>query len=309
VSSLSVIICTHNPRGDYLRRVLEALRMQTLPPSRWQLLLVDNASTRPIDGIDGISWHPDVRILKEDNLGLTHARFRASREADADLLAFIDDDNVPAPDYLEKALELFHGHPMIGCVSGDILGEYETPPPAWFKGEYESWIAVRRIEKDRFSSFWHPRSEPCGAGMVVRRPVLLSMIRRREGIASEMILGRSGTSLLSGEDTEISHHAMEMGYLVGQVAALKMKHLIPSRRVSTEYLFQLYRNICASGLIVSANRSRLIPPLPGFRKFALEIVKAMLKPYPESRMARERIRAHFLARRLFRNFLAQGSRV
>lgn len=286
---------------DYLRRVLEALRMQTLPLSQWQLLLVDNASTSPIEGIDGMSWHPDVRILHEDNLGLTHARFRASREADADLLAFIDDDNVPAPDYLEKALELFDRHLMIGCVSGDIRGEYETPPPEWFKGEYESWIAVRRIEKDTFSNFWHPRSEPCGAGMVVRRSVLLAMISSRKG--SKLILDRSGSSLLSGGDVEISHKAMDMGYLVGQVSALKMNHLIPSRRVSTEYLFQLYRNICASGLIVSGNRSCLPPAFPGLGKLAKEIGNMLFKPRPENRMAWERIRSHFLARRLYHDFL------
>jgi glycosyltransferase involved in cell wall biosynthesis len=41
---LSVIICTHNPRKDYLERVLKALQEQTLPSESWELLLIDNAS-------------------------------------------------------------------------------------------------------------------------------------------------------------------------------------------------------------------------------------------------------------------------
>ncbi|MGA2852681.1 MAG: glycosyltransferase, partial [Verrucomicrobiota bacterium] len=45
---ISIIICTHNPREDYLRRVLEALRAQTLPARDWELLLVDNASEKPL---------------------------------------------------------------------------------------------------------------------------------------------------------------------------------------------------------------------------------------------------------------------
>src|SRR5258708_24159047 len=44
----SVIICAHNPRPQYLRRVLEALRSQTLPKQEWELLLIDNLSSIPL---------------------------------------------------------------------------------------------------------------------------------------------------------------------------------------------------------------------------------------------------------------------
>jgi hypothetical protein len=42
----SVVICTHNSRLIYLRRVLEALRSQTLPLEQWELLLIDNATVK-----------------------------------------------------------------------------------------------------------------------------------------------------------------------------------------------------------------------------------------------------------------------
>ena len=45
---LSVLICTHNPRRDYLDQVLAALRAQTLPVAEWELIVVDNASARPV---------------------------------------------------------------------------------------------------------------------------------------------------------------------------------------------------------------------------------------------------------------------
>ena len=41
---LSVIIPTHNPRRDYLERVLEALAGQTLAAEKWELVIVDNKS-------------------------------------------------------------------------------------------------------------------------------------------------------------------------------------------------------------------------------------------------------------------------
>jgi len=48
---LSVIICTHNPREDYLRRTLEAFEKQTLPRDQWELQLVDNASNEALAGV------------------------------------------------------------------------------------------------------------------------------------------------------------------------------------------------------------------------------------------------------------------
>ena len=45
---ISVVIPTHNPRMDYLRRVLEALRGQTLPREQWEIIVVDNGSRVPL---------------------------------------------------------------------------------------------------------------------------------------------------------------------------------------------------------------------------------------------------------------------
>ncbi len=42
--TLSVVISTHNPRMDYLARVLDALRQQTLAKDVWELVIIDNGS-------------------------------------------------------------------------------------------------------------------------------------------------------------------------------------------------------------------------------------------------------------------------
>ena len=70
---LSVIIFTHNPRLHYLRRVLDALRSQTLPLEQWELLLVDNASSEPLACRVDLTWHPLASHLHESALG-AHSR-------------------------------------------------------------------------------------------------------------------------------------------------------------------------------------------------------------------------------------------
>src|SRR2546421_8696932 len=100
----SVVICTHNPRSDYFVRVLDGLRNQTLPLHKWELLIIDNASRLPLASSWDISWHPAARHILESELGLSSARSRGIQEASADLIIFVDDDNVLDETYLAEAI-------------------------------------------------------------------------------------------------------------------------------------------------------------------------------------------------------------
>jgi glycosyltransferase involved in cell wall biosynthesis len=248
--SVSVIVCTYNPRPDYLQRTLDGLRAQTLPKDQWQLLVIDNHSDEPLAGRLDLSWHSNGRIVREDNPGLTPARLCGIRESDGGLLIFVDDDNVLAPDYLASAVDLFEKRPDLGMASGCLLPEYEAAPPAWFQGEYESWLAVRRLKKSVWSSFSDSQSEPAGAGLCLRRSIAQAYLDDAQGNHFQLLLGRRGKSLLSGEDVALSKIAIAHGYSIGQFVDLKLTHLIPARRVEPDYLFSLYRHIVTSGMIL-----------------------------------------------------------
>ncbi len=110
---ISVILCTHNPRADYLDRVLVGLRRQTLSFQHWELVLIDNASKEKVADRFDIGWHPNGRNIREDELSLTPARLRGIAESVAELLVFVDDDNVldldEFPIYPQAVAKLF-GH-------------------------------------------------------------------------------------------------------------------------------------------------------------------------------------------------------
>jgi glycosyltransferase involved in cell wall biosynthesis len=103
--SASVIICSHNPRSEYLARVLAGLRSQDTPMSQWELILIDNASSNSLQSYD-LSWHPLGRHVFEHNLGRSCAVQRGIVESKSDVLVFVDDDNVLAPDFLRQALKI-----------------------------------------------------------------------------------------------------------------------------------------------------------------------------------------------------------
>lgn len=56
--------------------------------TKWEFLLVDNASDVSLSSLWDISWHPNARHMREEELGVAIARRRGMREPSADLLIF-----------------------------------------------------------------------------------------------------------------------------------------------------------------------------------------------------------------------------
>jgi glycosyltransferase involved in cell wall biosynthesis len=236
----SVIICTYNPREDYFARVLEALRVQTLPLDKWELLIVDNASQVPLASRYDISWHPAGRHISEPELGLAAARRCGIEAAASDLIVFVDDDNVLNKKYLAEAVTIKKEYPFLGVWgSGSVRGEFEVDPAE----EIRSWLPVRVEKGSRWSNlagttlFGFSRDDalPFGCGMCVRKDVALAYRKfcERGGI---QITGRKGGALSGGEDTEICFVCCTEGLGVGVFPLLELTHLIPQRRVSEDYI-------------------------------------------------------------------------
>src|SRR5580658_5937900 len=118
---LSVIICTYNPGADRLRSTLESLAAQTLSKEQWELLIVDNASQPPVAEHCDITWHPRGRHVREDRLGIIFARLCGINNTTGQLLVFVDDDNVLAPDYLENTIAIAERHPYLGVFGAGIV--------------------------------------------------------------------------------------------------------------------------------------------------------------------------------------------
>ena len=140
---ISVIICSLNPRSDYFGRVLESLRAQTLDTDQWELLLVDNASDRPLADSWDLSWHPHHLKVREEEQGLTPARLRGIKESEGQLIVFVDDD-VLASNYLERALEVERAYPFVGVFGAGVLTpEFEVEPRPHVGPSVHYWACER----------------------------------------------------------------------------------------------------------------------------------------------------------------------
>jgi glycosyltransferase involved in cell wall biosynthesis len=253
-AEVSVITCSHNPRADYLAQVLDALKHQTLDKHRWEYLLVDNASDEPIASRVDLSWHPNSRHVREEKLGLTHARLRGISESGGEILVFVDDDNVLDADYLEQVIAVSQKHPTVGAWGGQRRPVFEQQPPAWTKRHW-GHLALYEFEHDSWSNLSHlPNTMPNGAGLCVREPVATYYADLHRSGRRAFIMDRNGDSLVSGGDVDLASCACDIGLGVGLFASLKLKHLIPSARLTEDYLLRLTEGIGYSGVILNSFR-------------------------------------------------------
>jgi GT2 family glycosyltransferase len=120
---LSVIISTRN-RVESLRRCVDALA-SVKTNHEWELIIVDNGST---DGTHQYltSLPRQIGKARFTNIyypkpGQAAALNAAIREANANILAFTDDDCYVAEDYIDAMISVFENRPDLGFIGGRIL--------------------------------------------------------------------------------------------------------------------------------------------------------------------------------------------
>ncbi|TLX13857.1 glycosyltransferase [Rhizobium sp. MHM7A] len=119
---VSILICTKD-RPEELRRCLASIPEQSLRPV--EIIVVDNASAG--DATRRVVEEAGATYVREDRVGLDHARNAAIRAAKTEFVAFTDDDVVLHREWLQNLMKAFD-RPDIGCVTGLILpGELATP--------------------------------------------------------------------------------------------------------------------------------------------------------------------------------------
>jgi glycosyltransferase involved in cell wall biosynthesis len=235
---ISVVICTHNPRPDFLRRVLDALKEQKLLKEQWDLLLIDNASREPLAKTFDLTWHPLARHIREDELGLTAARLRGIKESNGKLLVFVDDDNQLQSDYLQECLSLAKNYPFIGAMGGQVIPEYEVPPAEDIK-PFLHYLLIRKFDEVKWSNLlnFHATS-PCGAGMCIRREVVNEYARLVAADPRRKELDRKGESIFAGGDSDMALCSRRVGLGTGIFPSLRLVHLIPQKRLTQSFFLK-----------------------------------------------------------------------
>lgn len=223
--SVSVVICAFTAeRLPYLDEAIESLRRQTLAP-REIVVVVDHAPQLLAEW--GGRW-PGVRVIANDAAqGLAGARNSGVAAVDAEIVAFLDDDAVPAPDWIERLSAAYRDPAVVGA-GGKVEPRWLDGRPGWFPTEFD-WVVgcthsgmPTRPEAVR---------NMVGANMSFRREPLIEVGGFREG------LGRLGANGAGAEETDICIRVVRArpGTTILFDPAAKVEHVVPPARGKLSY--------------------------------------------------------------------------
>lgn len=236
---ISLIIATHNRAGQ-LMTALDSVVRQDLSAAEWECVVVNNCSSDDTAARFAAfaAAHPDcrLRLVDERQAGLSYARNRGIAEAQAPLLAFIDDDEWIEPHFLSAYLELFDARPDAMAAGGHIVAEYPDGRPAWMSNYPEKAIANTMDFGAEIRPFPANRI-PGGGNMALRREAF-----DRNG-AFDPQLGRVGNRLTCGEESDLFERLRERGCTLWYVPDAVMHHVIPAAKLTESYFRNLCRNI------------------------------------------------------------------
>lgn len=228
---ISAIICTHN-RDAYLGAAIDSLLAQTRVD--FEVLVVDNASTdRTRQVVEQRLGHPALKYLYEPALGLSVARNTGATHAQAPILAYLDDDAVATPQWLQVLVTAFQQTEKLAIAGGKVtlLWPPGMTEPRWLApalagnlGFYDLGEAPMLITD--------PRLTPRGLNYSVRREFL-------EQVGGfDLKLGRIGKNLLSNEELQMTEKALERGWQVAYLPEALVAHHVAPERLRQQWFFQ-----------------------------------------------------------------------
>ena len=222
---VTVIVAYFNAQLQ-LDRLLAALSIQSHPLDRLEVIVADDGSAQAprLDGVD----HLDVRVVRQPDLGFRAgaARNLAARAARGDVLAFIDVDTVPEPDYLHQLVRLPALTPdalvtgrrrhadFTGWTSartrrwllGDAPGPVELTEPPWLIDEHRRSADLLHLHQMSYR-------------FVISAVLCCSRILFEELGGFDETLTQYG-----GEDWELAHRALCAGAVLAHVPAATAWH-------------------------------------------------------------------------------------
>lgn len=241
----TVAIATYNGENR-LPQVLEKLQTQTgIEHLTWEIIIVDNNSTDSTAKLVQeyqANWRNKItlRYIFEPEQGLAFARARCVKEASSELVGFLDDDNLPAINWVIAAYKFAQEHPDSGAFASQIHGLFEVEPTEDIK-QIIFYLAIN--ERGSQPLLYEPSKKgvPPGAGLVVRRQIWLDCVPNRL-----FLIGRVGKSMLAGEDAEALLYIHNAGWEIWYNPAMEIEHIIPKWRLERNYLISLMRGIALS---------------------------------------------------------------
>ena len=224
---ISVVVCTFN-RAGLLAEAIDTLCHQTLDPSLYEIIVVDNNSTDDTGVVMGnFLGRGNVRYCLEPQQGLSHARNRGWRKAQGEYVAYVDDDCRMPSQWLAVATEVITNLSP-GIFGGPFFALYNSPKPAWFRDSYGSYSLGDEPRSLGIHEYIY------GGNIFFRR----SLLRELGGFNPD--LGMSGCRIGFGEETSLQRLARKVmpNEVIYYDPRLYVYHLVRPEKMSLLWMIR-----------------------------------------------------------------------
>jgi glucosyl-dolichyl phosphate glucuronosyltransferase len=281
---ITVILCTFN-RSQSLAKALDSVVSSVLPSSvAWEVLVVDNNSNDQTREVveERITRHPGrLRYLFEPKPGKSNALNAGIRSAQSDILAFIDDDVIVEPTWLQNLTTSLASDNWVGS-GGRILPQWTSKPPDWLPVEDRYGLAPLAMF-DLGPEAGSLNEAPFGTNMAFRK----SAFEKFGGFRTD--LGPRPGSEIRNEDTEFGQRLLNAGERLRYEPSAVVYHSVSEERLRQTYFLKWWFDKARADV-----RQLGLPdhrwtvagvPLVLFRRFAVWTVRWMFAINPGHRFS------------------------
>ncbi len=228
---LSAVICTYD-RYQILGGAIQSLLAQSLPPGELEIIVIDNSPDQNAAAAFGARYggYPQLRYVLEPQAGLSNARNAATALAQAEVIAFIDDDAVAEPGWAAAILAAFAEFgPAAGAAGGPARPLWLGQRPAWLSDNLLGHVSIIDYGKKL-------RALPAGQNIVGCNMAFDKQLLLKLGGFNRQ-LGRVGPelSLLSNGEPGVLNAVRAAGRAIVYAPDAAVGHKIDASRLSQSW--------------------------------------------------------------------------
>ena len=224
----SILICTKNRSVSVVRTLRHVSQLDF--PGSFEIVVADNGSTDDTPAAvqrESQALRRPVRYLRCDQPGKSNALNAGIAAARGDIVAFTDDDALPAADWLTAIAVAIEAN-NADWVYGPVRPRWETERPAWYSKDTDGMFALLDLGPVEFVAT--EGSEPFfGVNCAAKRSALRAVGNYRPDLGPTALNGGGG------EDSEMFLRAIGRGQCVVYSPAVRVEHVIPAERTTRAF--------------------------------------------------------------------------
>ncbi len=228
MTSASVVICTYNDDVEMVRSCVRSILRQT--DVLFELLIIDSSKDGKIESFSQ-SLPENVQYIHVPPKGLSYARNEGVKAAKYSIVAFTDPDCIVEKGWLKEIVIPFDLYDDIAISGGKILPLWHRKPPLLFRSEYAKF-SLSTLDLGGEPRFLRDEEMIVGANFAIDKEKI-----KNDGLFSTRV-GRRGSILLSGEETEICARVRKHGYKVYYTPRAIVYHRIKAERLNYKWMMK-----------------------------------------------------------------------